>query len=121
MGPGVGTAQLVMLGAGTVITIATIGAWLYGATHHIDTAPLFAFVIPVVGALFVAQNLGTTRDAAQQAANQTNGQLGPRIKAAVSEALADRDAARTRQAQGDVSAGPVDDDTAGPGAQAGTG
>jgi hypothetical protein len=112
-GPGVGTAQLVMLLAGTVITIATIGAWLYGATHGIDTAPLFAFVIPVVGALFVAQNLGKTSEAAQQAANQTNGQLGPRIKAAVAEALADRDAARTRQARGDISAGPpaaVDDD-----------
>lgn len=99
------TAQLVMLGAGTLIAVATIGAWLYAATHGIDTAPLFAFVIPIVGALFVANGLGKTSEAAQQAATQTNGLLGPRIKAAVSEALADRDAARTRQAMGDVSEG----------------
>ena len=96
-------AQLVMLLAGTVISLATIAAWLYGATHSIDTAPLFAFVIPVVGSLFIANGLGKTSEAAQQAATQTNGLLGPRIKAAVSEALADRDAARTRQVQGDIS------------------
>jgi hypothetical protein len=97
------TSELVMLAAGTVIVLATIGGWLYGATHGIDTAPLFAFTIPVVTALFVAKQLGKAGDAAQQAATQTNGLLGPRIKAAVSEALADRDAARTRQQRGDVS------------------
>ena len=101
--PGVTTPQLVMLLAGTLITVATIGAWLFAATKGIDTAPLFAFTIPVVGTLFVANGLSKTSEAAQQAATQTNGLLGPRIKAAVSEALADRDAARTRQAQGDVS------------------
>ena len=105
MGPGVGTAQLVMLIAGTIITIVTIGAWLFAATHGIDTAPLFAFVIPIVGALFVANGLGKTAEHAQQAATQTNGMMGPRIKAAVAEALADRDAARTRQVVGDVSEG----------------
>jgi hypothetical protein len=103
VGPGVGTGQVVMLVAGTVISLATIAAWLYGATHGIDTAPLFAFVIPVVGSLFIANGLGKTAEHAQAAATQTNGMMGPRIKAAVSEALAERDAARTRQAQGDIS------------------
>lgn len=101
-----GTGAL-MLAAGTIITLATIAAWLYAATHGIDTAPLFAFAIPVVGALVIANGLGKTADAAQQAATQTNGLLGPRIKAEVTAALAERDAARTRQAVGDVSEGTV--------------
>ena len=78
-------------------------AWLYGeSVAHVDTTIVWTVSGPIILALFVGHQLGATADAAQQAANQTNGVLGDRIKAAVAAALADRDAARTRQAQGDI-------------------
>ena len=94
---------LAMMIIGAVIFVAVIGAWLVAEFNHIGTGALLAFAVPVVAGLFVGQQLGATRDAAQQAANQTNGILDGRIEAAVSTALAKRDAARTRQAVGDIS------------------
>ena len=94
---------------GVVIFVSTLAAWLYGeSVAHIDTAIVWTVSGPIILALFVGHQLGATADAAQQAANQTNGVLGDRIKAAVAAALADRDAARTRQAQGDIGAETTD-------------
>ena len=88
---------------GVVIFVSTLAAWLYGeSVAHVDTTIVWTVSAPIILALFVGHQLGATADAAQQAASQTNGVLGDRIKAAVAAALADRDAARTRQAQGDI-------------------
>lgn len=92
-----------MLVIGTVIFVTVIAAWLTAEFNHIGTGALLAFAVPIVGALFIGHQLGTTADAAKQAANQTNGLLESRVKSAMASALADRDAARTRQAVGDVS------------------
>ena len=88
---------------GVIIFVATLGAWLWGETHGVDTNIVWVVATPVITALFVGQQIGAAADAAKQAAAQTNGGLHDRIKSAVAGALADRDAARTRQAQGDVS------------------
>lgn len=92
----------VTMGFGVVVFVATLVAWLYGESVHVPTTILWTVAGPIIIALFVGHQLGTTADAARQAASQTNGVLDARVKAAVSAALADRDAARTRQAQGDI-------------------
>ncbi|PKQ22216.1 MAG: hypothetical protein CVT65_14565 [Actinobacteria bacterium HGW-Actinobacteria-5] len=97
----------VTMGFGVVVFVATLVAWLYGESVHVPTTILWTVATPIVLALFVGHQLGTTADAARQAATQTNGTLEARVKAAVATALADRDAARTRQAQGDISAAPT--------------
>lgn len=83
---------------GTVIFIATLVAWLYGSQRGIDTTVLWSVVTPVIGFLFIGGALSKTADHAEQAAIQTNGSMEAKIKAQVSSALADRDAARTWQA-----------------------
>ena len=111
---------------GTIIFLAATAAWLYAESLGVPTDILWLVVVPIVSALFVSQPLANLADrthaagdAARQAANQTNGVLDERIrgavstalgeqlpgivKAAASSALADRDAARTRQARGDIS------------------
>lgn len=115
---------------GTVIFLAATVAWLYAEMMGVSTDILWLVVVPIVSALFVSQPLANLADrthaagdAARQAANQTNGVLDERIKGAVSgavstalgeqlpgivkaatsSALADRDAARTRQSRGDIS------------------
>lgn len=88
---------------GVIIFISALAAWLWGETHGVNTDILWIVTTPVVGALFVGQQVAHAADAAQQAAAQTNGALDGRVKAAMASALADRDAARTRQAQGDIS------------------
>lgn len=88
---------------GTIIFLATLAAWLYGETNDIDTGVLWSVVTPVIAFLFIGGALNKTADAAEQAAIQTNGSMDAKIKSAVSSALADRDKARTRQAQGDIS------------------
>lgn len=87
---------------GTIIFCATLGAWLYGAERGIDTTVLWSVTTPVIGFLFIGGALSKTAEHAEQAAVQTNGSMDSKIKAAVSSALADRDKARTRQAQGDI-------------------
>lgn len=94
---------LAMMIIGAVIFVAVLVAWLVAEFNGVATGALLAFAVPVVGALFIGHQLGATRDAAQQAATQTNGMMETRVKSAVASALADRDAARTRQAQGDIS------------------
>jgi hypothetical protein len=89
---------------GTIIFCATLAAWLYGEAHNIDTTVVWTVTTPVIGFLFVGASLSKTAEHAEQAAVQTNGSMDSKIKAAVSSALADRDAARTRQQQGDISA-----------------
>jgi hypothetical protein len=96
------TRSAVTMGFGVVVFVATLAAWLYGEAHHVDTTIVWTVAGPIILALFVGHQLGTTSDAAKQAASQTNGVLDARVKAAVAAALADRDAARTRQAQGDI-------------------
>lgn len=86
------------MGFGTVIFLAACGAWLYAEAHDIDSTVLWTVVTPVIGFLFIGGALSKTADHAEQAAIQTNGSMGPKIEAAVSEALARRDAARTWQA-----------------------
>lgn len=100
------TPTAVTMGFGVVIFIATLAAWLYGETAHIDTTIVWTVSGPIILALFVGHQLGTTSDAAKQAASQTNGTMEARVKSAVAAALADRDAARTRQAAGDIGAVP---------------
>lgn len=88
---------------GTVIFCATVAAWLYGAERGIDTTVLWSVTPPIIGFLFIGGALNKTAEHAEQAAVQTNGSMDSKIKSAVSSALADRDKARTRQAQGDIS------------------
>lgn len=95
--------QLVMIAAGTIIVLATLAAWLYAAKNGIESSPLWAFSIPIAGALLIGHQLSRVGENAKQAAVQTNGNMEARMKAAAAQALAERDAARTRQAQGDIS------------------
>ena len=88
----------------------SLAAWLYGEKNGIDTRVLWTVVPSLLIALFIGNSIGTNTevsqkaaDAAQQAVTQTNGSMDARIEAGVSKALANRDAARTRQAQGDIS------------------
>lgn len=103
---------------GTIIFVATLAAWLYASERGIDTTVLWTVTTPVVGALFIGGALNKTAEHAEQAAVQTNGSMDHKIKSAVSAALADRDAARTRQSMGDIGApervvlAPLPDDTA---------
>lgn len=97
------TSGAAVLAAGVVVFGMTCAAWLYAASKGINPGPLFYIAGPVIGSLFLAPGIGEAARASQQAATQTNGGLEARVKAAVASALADRDAARTRQVQGDVS------------------
>jgi len=92
---------------GTVIFVCVLAAWLVAKDRGIDTGELLSFAVPVVSALFLVGPITKAAESATQAASQTNGQLEPRIQAAVAKALAARDAARTRQAVGDVSNSPA--------------
>ncbi len=89
---------------GCIIFLGVLAAWLYAESRDIDTSALLAFAVPVVSALFLSGAVQRGAEAAERAANQTNGALDGRIQAAVSAALANRDAARTRQARGDIAA-----------------
>ena len=88
---------------GVIVFVATLAAWLYASSNGIPSEMLWAVSTPVVLGLFVGQQLAHTSEQAQKAADATNGALPERIKAAVTSALADRDAARTRQSRGDIS------------------
>lgn len=104
---------IAMLIIGMVIFVSTLAAWVFAEVNGISTGALLAFAVPVVGALFVGHQIGKAADAAQQAANQTNGVMESRIESAVASALARRDAARTRQAQGDISTPSAVEDASG--------
>ena len=92
---------------GAIVFITTVGAWLYGESHDIDTTILWAAAVPIIGALFIGQSMTATRTAAEQAASQTNGALESRIEGVVARVigaqLSARDIVRTRQARGDIS------------------
>lgn len=96
------TVNLSTMVIGVILFLASLAAWIYCAERGINTDILWAVVVPILTALFIGHQLGTTAENAQKAADQTNGSLEPRVKAAVASALADRDKARTRQIQGDV-------------------
>lgn len=83
---------------GTIIFIATLVAWIYASLNDIDSTVLWSVVTPVIGFLFIGGALSKTAEHAEQAAIQTNGSLEAKVRAQVSAALADRDAARTWQA-----------------------
>jgi uncharacterized membrane protein len=95
---------------GTVIFVAVLATWLVGKRWNIDTTELMPFAVPVVSALFLVGPISKAAESASQAASQTNGMLDARIQAGVAKALAARDAARTRQAVGDVSDVVAQDD-----------
>lgn len=100
---------------GALLFCAVIAAWTFCKLRQIDTTELLAFAVPVIGALFLVGPINQAAQASQQAAAQTNGVLDARIQSAVSSALAKRDAARTRQANGDISeAGTSPTDTPAP-------
>lgn len=80
---------------GTIITVASLVIWYLAAREHIDTSAILAFVVPIVGALFITGQLSEARNAAQQAASQTNGALDARIVAGAMHAASIRDAAKT--------------------------
>lgn len=96
--------QKATLVVGGLVFTVTAGVWLGAEAIGVSTGPLLALAGPVIAALFLAGPVGSAARDAQTAANQTNGGLDQRVKAAVSAALADRDAARTRQALGDIGA-----------------
>lgn len=96
------TSGLAVLIVGLLVFAMTCATWLFAAINGIDPGPLFYIAGPVIASLFVAPSLGKAADNAAQAATQTNGQLDARLEAAAGRALAKRDAARTRQAVGDV-------------------
>jgi hypothetical protein len=99
---------------GAVLFCAVIGAWTFCKLRQIDTTELLAFAVPVIGALFLVGPINQAAQASQQAAAQTNGVLDARIQSAVSSALAKRDAARTRQAVGDISEAVASPDATAP-------
>lgn len=102
---------------GGVIFVSVVGAWLLGKRWGIETTELMAFAVPVVGALFLVGPINQAADASKAAAAQTNGVLDARIQSAVAKALANRDHARTRQSQGDISEAvpsPTDDTASSP-------
>lgn len=92
---------------GCLIYVSTIAAWFFASREGIDTGPLFYIAGPVIGSLFLAGPISKAADSASQAAAQTNGVMEARIEAATARALAKRDAARTRQAMGDISQAPT--------------
>lgn len=94
------TASMII---GVVVMAIGVAAWLYGELHDVDTSILWTVLPVILGALFIGTTMADTKAAAQAAATQTNGTLESRVKAAVAAALADRDAARTRQSVGDIS------------------
>ena len=87
---------------GVVIFLASLAAWLFGEMHGIDTNVVWMVSGPLLVALFIGTKVDDAKTAAEQAVAQTNGVLDGRIKSSVAAALADRDAARTRQANGDI-------------------
>ncbi|MFT3877417.1 MAG: hypothetical protein QM708_13490 [Propioniciclava sp.] len=96
------TMPLRSLVAGIIMTGLFLGAWLVAEQSGVDSSPIWVIAGPVILGLLIGEVVGSAGRHAAQAANQTNGQLDARIKAAVAAALADRDSARTRQAQGDI-------------------
>ncbi|MFT3876187.1 MAG: hypothetical protein QM708_07185 [Propioniciclava sp.] len=97
------TMPLRSLVAGIIMTGLFLGAWLAAEQSGVDSSPIWVIAGPVILGLLVGEVVASASRNSAQAASQTNGVLDARIKAAVSAALADRDAARTRQAQGDIS------------------
>ena len=110
------TPNLPMMIIGVLVFALATAAWLYGERSGIDTTIIWTVATPVVGALFLVGPITSAAQPAQQAAAQTNGILEARMKSAMAAALADRDAARTRQARGDIAAldrlAPVEPDAA---------
>ena len=92
---------------GCVVLGMSLVAWLWGEAHDIDTSMIWTIVPIILASLFIGNSLGATADAAKQAATQTNGTMTERMVNAVTIALTARDAARTRQVQGDISASPT--------------
>lgn len=84
-----------MLIVGTIIYVASLGAWLYAAAVDIDAGAILAFASPVVGFLLIGGYAARAASAAEQAASQTNGVLDARIKSATTSSLAERDQAKT--------------------------
>lgn len=87
---------------GVVIFLASLAAWLFGEMNGIDANVVWMVSGPLLVALFIGTKVDDAKTAAEQAAAQTNGVLDGRIKSSVAAALADRDAARTRQTNGDI-------------------
>lgn len=84
---------------GLILFLAALAAWLYAADRDINTDILWAVIVPILTALFVGHQVSAAAENAQKAADQTNGTMNERIKSVMIEALAERDAARTWQAQ----------------------
>ena len=96
------TMPLRSLVAGVLTFALVLGSWLYGEILGIDTSVLWPVAVPVILGLLVGEVIGNASRNSAQAAQQTNGVMDDRIKASVASALADRDAARTRQSRGDI-------------------
>lgn len=79
---------------GVIVFLASLTAWIYCAERDINTDILWAVVVPILTALFIGNQLDSISRNAQQAADQTNGTLIPRVETAVANALAKRDTAR---------------------------
>lgn len=96
------TTSSMLVGLGVLALV--LAAWLYGSTHGVDVTPLWAVAPALLVALFIGAGVTQAGQYAQQAAQQTNGALDARIAKVMSDMLANRDAARTRQVKGDISA-----------------
>lgn len=74
--PGRGSATgNATLGAGVVVALAMIVAFLWGESHDVDTTPLLAILSPVVGALFLVPKVAAIERNTEQVQRQTNGHL----------------------------------------------
>lgn len=87
---------------GTIVFMCSLGAWLYASEHGLQTDIIWTVTVPIIIGLFLGEQLSKTASNAAKAVEQTNGSLSAKIETIVARALANRDAARTRQAQGDV-------------------
>jgi len=100
-----GTAKLL---AGTVLLLATMAAWLYMRSQHMEDTGLLALVSPVITYLILGGKVDAAADGQNatlahhsetlaKISRNTNGELDRRIvegsRAAITEALAHRDAA----------------------------
>lgn len=95
-------SKIAPLIAGCVVFVATMVGWLIAETHGVDSEPIFYVAAPVISTLFLAPGINKAVEASTEAARNTNGVLDSRVQAAVTSALAHRDAARTHQAEQDA-------------------
>jgi hypothetical protein len=77
----------VMIGAGLVVVIVTLAAYIYCEAHGIESGPIVAITGPVIAALLLQQSIARVESQARQAVENTNGKLDGGIRDAVAAEL----------------------------------